>query len=96
MSVPSQYYLGSAVVSEKTNEIPVAQKQLLPAMNLEGRWVSLNALHTQDETARVIVMEGGGDYVLTVKDNQPTLRANIESKITAPQADFPPRQAHTH
>ena len=59
MSVPSQYYPGSTVVSEKTNEIPVAQPQLLPAMDLEGRLVSLDALHTQDETARVKVMEGG-------------------------------------
>ena len=47
--VPSQYYLGSAVASEKTNEIPVAQQQLLPAMDLEGRLVSLDALHTQDK-----------------------------------------------
>ena len=90
VSVPSQYYLGSAVVSEKTNEIPVAQQQLLPAMDLVGRLVSLDALHTQDETARVIVLEGGGDYVLTVKGNQPTLRANIEAKVTAPRADFSP------
>ena len=59
VSVPSQYYLGSAVVSEKTNEIPVAQKQLLPAMNLEGRWVSLDALHTQDETARFVLVNHG-------------------------------------
>ena len=90
VSVPSQYYLGSAVVSEKTNEIPVAQQQLLPAMDLVGRLVSLDALHTQDETARVIVLEGGGDYVLRVKGNQPTLRANIEAKVTAPRADFSP------
>ena len=90
VSVPSQYYLGSAVVSEKTNEIPVAQQQLLPALDLAGRLVSLDALHTQDETARVIVLEGGGDYVLTVKGNQPTLRANIEAKVTAPRADFSP------
>lgn len=90
VTVPSQFYLGSAVVSEKTNEIPVAQQQLLPTLDLTGRLVSLDALHTQDETARIIVMNAGGDYVLTVKDNQPTLRADAAAKVTAPRADFPP------
>ena len=59
------------MVDQKTNEIPVAQQQLLPALDLHGRLVSLDALHTQDQTARAIVLEGGGDYLLTVKDNQP-------------------------
>ncbi len=75
-------------------EIEVAQKELIPALELEGRLVSLDALHTQDETARAVVLEGGGDYFLTVKNNQPTLRANIEKKVTAPRADFPPRPTH--
>lgn len=90
VTVPSQHYLGSAVVDQKTNEIPVAQKELIPPLDLEDRFVSLDALHTQDETARRIVIEAGGDYLLTVKKNQPTLRANIEKKVAAPQADFPP------
>jgi hypothetical protein len=58
--VPSQYYLASAVVDAKTNEIPVAQK-LFPDLDLKGRFVSLDALHTQTETARDIVLDGGGD-----------------------------------
>jgi hypothetical protein len=90
VTVPSQHYLGSALVDTKTNEIPVAQQQLIPALDLEGCLVSLDALHTQDETARAVVLEGGGNYLLTVKDNQPTLRANIEKKVAAPKADFPP------
>ena len=90
VTVPSQHYLGSALVDKKTNEIPVAQQDLIPLLDLEGRFVSLDALHTQDETARTVVLEAGGHYLLTVKDNQPTLRANIEKKVTAPQADFPP------
>jgi hypothetical protein len=90
VTVPSQYYLGSAVVDTKTNEIPVAQEVLIPQLDLVGRLVSLDALHTQDETARQVVLEGGGDYVFTVKDNQPTLRANIVNKVAAPQADFSP------
>jgi hypothetical protein len=90
VSVPSQHFLGSALVDEKTNEIPVAQKELIPALDLEGRLVSLDALHTQDETARSVVLDGGGDYLLTVKNNQASLRASIEKKVTAPRADFPP------
>lgn len=90
VSVPSQYYLGSALVDEKTNEIPVAQDTLIPPLDLENRLVSLDALHTQDETARRVVMAAGGDYLLTVKKNQPTLLANIQKKVAAPQADFPP------
>jgi hypothetical protein len=90
VTVPSQHYLGSALVDQKTNEIPVAQKELIPALDLAGRLVSLDALHTQDETARTVVLEGGGHYLLTVKNNQPTLRANIEKKVAAPQADFSP------
>jgi hypothetical protein len=90
VTVPSQHYLGSALVDQKTNEIPVAQQELIPALDLAGRFVSLDALHTQDETARTVVLEAGGHYLLTVKDNQPTLRANIEKKVAAPQADFSP------
>jgi hypothetical protein len=90
VTMPSQHYLGSALVDQKTNEIPVAQQQLIPALDLAGRLVSLDALHTQDETARTVVVEAGGHYLLTVKDNQPTLRANIENKVAAPQADFSP------
>jgi len=90
VTVPSQHYLGSALVDQKTNEIPVAQQKLIPALDLAGRLVSLDALHTQDQTARSVVLEAGGHYLLTVKDNQPTLRANIEKKAAAPQADFSP------
>jgi hypothetical protein len=90
ITAQSQYYFCSALVDQKTNEIPVAQQELLPVLDLAGRLVSLDALHTQDETARAVVLEAGGHYLLTVKDNQPTLRANIEKKVAAPQADFSP------
>lgn len=89
VSVPSQHYLGSAMVDIKTNEIPVA-RELFKKLDLDGRRVSLDALHTQDQTARELVLEHGADYLFTVKDNQPTLRANIEKLIPAPPADFSP------
>jgi hypothetical protein len=90
---PSQYYLGSALVDQKTNEIPVA-RQLLEPLDLRGRIVAADALHTQSETARQIVLEKGGDYLLTVKDNQPTLNQNITRLIPAPEAGFSPSETH--
>jgi hypothetical protein len=89
VTVPSQYYLGSAIVDTKTNEIPVA-RELFKKLDLDGRKVSLDALHTQDQTARELVLAHGADYLLTVKDNQPTLRAEIEKLVTTPPADFSP------
>lgn len=89
VALPSQYYLGSEIVEEKTNEIPVAP-QLLQRLDLQGQLVSLDALNTQDETARAIVLEGGGHYLLTVKGNQPTVEENIKTLVPAPRADFPP------
>jgi len=93
--VPSQHYLGSAIVDTKTNEIPVA-RQLFKDLDLRGRFVSLDALHTQSETARDIVLEGGGDYLLTAKDNQPTVHQNIQKLVPAPKADFPPLEPNAH
>ena len=61
VTVPSQYYLGSALVDVKTNEIPAA-RELFQKLDLDGRTVSLDALHTQTKrranwcsnTARII------------------------------------------
>ena len=94
VTVPSQFYLGSATVDIKTNEIPVA-RALFKKLDLDGRKVSLDALHTQTQTARELVLEHGADFLLTVKDNQPTLRANIEKLVPAPPADFPPSLGHS-
>lgn len=92
ISVPSQFYLGSAMVETKTNEIPVAP-ELFKRLDLQGRFVSLDAVHTQDETARAAVLEAGAHYLLTVKGNQPTLKENIEKLVPAPDADSPPSRA---
>lgn len=89
ITVPSQHYLGSAMVDEKTNEIPVA-RELFARLELDGRIVSLDALHTQQETARALVLEHGADYLLTVKGNQPTVRDNIKRLVPEPSAAFFP------
>ena len=95
ISVPSQYYLASQIVETKTNEIPMAPK-VFERLDLQGRFVSLDALHTQDETARAIVLEAGADYLLTAKGNQPTVHESIQKLLPAPDADFPPSRADAH
>jgi hypothetical protein len=81
-------WLGSEIVAEGSNEITAARK-LLEKLDLEGRLVCLDALHTQRETACQAVQEGGGDYLLTVKANQSTVMANLASQIDA-SASLPP------
>ena len=67
--------LGQVKVDEKSNEIR-AIPELLRVLELEGCIVTLDALGCQKDIAQTIV-ERGGDYVLAVKDNQPTLHAAI-------------------
>lgn len=95
VTVPSQFYLGSALVDTKTNEIPVA-RELFGELDLAGRWVSLDALHTQDQTARQLVVEHGAHYLMTVKNNQPTLRKNIDQAVPVPPTGFSPSGSDIH
>jgi predicted transposase YbfD/YdcC len=95
VSVPSQFYLGSALVDTKTNEIPVA-RQLFNQLDLAGRTVELDALHTQDQTARELVLDHGAHYLFTVKDNQPTLRRNIDQMVPTPPVGFSPSAHDPH
>jgi hypothetical protein len=73
-------------IPAKTNEIPEL-KPLLEPLELNGRVVTADALHTQRETARFLVEDKQADYLLTVKENQPTLYADL--KALSP-AHFPP------
>jgi hypothetical protein len=61
--------LGVEPVADKSNEIP-AGRTLLDRLDLDGTIALMDALHTQVETARAVVQEGGGDYVLIIKGNQ--------------------------
>ena len=65
VTAPSLHFLGTEVVAEKTNEIP-AVRALCERLELDGRLVSIDALHTQSETARQVVLAHGGDYLMTV------------------------------
>jgi predicted transposase YbfD/YdcC len=67
--------LAQAFVTEKSNEI-TAIPELLKMLNLKGAVVTLDAMGTQREIAEQIV-EGQGDYLLFVKDNQKNLHREI-------------------
>lgn len=67
---------GQIEVGEKTNEIPKLP-QLLEPLPLKGAIITADAMHTQEQTARFIVENKQADYLLIVKDNQPTLRNDI-------------------
>ena len=75
-------------VADKTNEIPVAQA-LLPYLPLRGRVVTADALHTQTAFAQG-VLDQGGDYLLCVKGNQPTLYADIALAFADPATTCSP------
>lgn len=69
--------LGQVAVDTKSNEIPAA-RTLLGHLDLGGAVVTLDAMHTQTETATAITA-AGGDYVFTVKANMPTLHTKLKA-----------------
>lgn len=95
VTASSQFYLGSALVDSKSNEIPAA-RELFGELDLAERTVALDALHTQDQTARELVMDHGAHYLLTVKNNQPTLRQSIDQIVPVPPTGFSPSGADPH
>ena len=64
--------VGQVNVDVKTNEIPMLQN-LLDPLDISGATVTVDALHTQTETARYVVEDKQAHYVMEVKKNQPTL-----------------------
>jgi len=75
-------------VDSKTNEITVAP-ELLRGVDLKGKCVTADALHTQQKLARYLVEEKGAHYYFTVKDNQPQLKEDLDTLFDQ-QEGFPP------
>ena len=67
--------VGQLRLAPDSNEITAALS-LLKTLPLAGSVVTGDAIFTQKEICRVI-KDGGGDYLFTVKDNQPALKADI-------------------
>jgi predicted transposase YbfD/YdcC len=71
--------LGQVAVEGKGNEITAIPK-LLELLDLDGALVTIDAIGCQREVAARVVV-GGGDYVLAVKENQPTLHAKVKALL---------------
>jgi predicted transposase YbfD/YdcC len=71
--------LGQLAVDCKENEITAIPK-LLQLLDLSGATVTIDAMGCQRKIAGTIT-ENGGEYVLAVKENQPTLRRRIERNM---------------
>jgi predicted transposase YbfD/YdcC len=81
--------LGQVAVDAKSNEI-TAMPQLLELLDLRDKIVTTDAMGCQKDIAQTIVA-GGGDYILAVKDNQPTLHAEIRAAFAT--AATPPARS---
>lgn len=80
--------LAQVQVPDKSNEINAACPLLEP-LPLKGAVVTGDAIFTQKKIAKFIVEEKQGDYLFEVKDNQPTLRSDIEDlhlEVSPPEA----------
>jgi hypothetical protein len=86
MGAQSGRWLGTVRTPDKTNEI-IAARTLLEGVSqreeLSGKVVVLDALHTNQQTARLIVQELGADYLFTVKTNQESLHKTVSGLLSA-------------
>ena len=86
--------LGQLATAEKSNE-KTAIPELLATLALEGCIVTIDAMGTQPNIAQAI-RDRGADYILSVKDNQPTLADSLRDFFAAFQAapEKTPHQVH--
>jgi predicted transposase YbfD/YdcC len=85
--------LGQVKTSEKSNEM-TAIPELLDALLLKGCLVTIDAMGCQKAIAAKII-EREADYLLMVKNNQPTLAAAVEDFFEAAERDGFDGVAHT-
>ena len=80
--------LDQIAIEEKTNEIP-ALKPLLKKLDLPpGTLITADAMHCQQESARFITQELGGDYLFGLKGNQSGILDKAQRLLA--QQGFPP------
>ena len=73
--------LGQEATEEKSNEITAIPK-LLELLDLQGCIVTIDAMGTQPNIAKAI-RDRGANYILSVKDNQPTLADSVQDFFVA-------------
>ena len=76
--------IGQVAVDGKSNEI-TALPELLRLLDLRGRDVTVDALHTQRASAKLL-HEAGAHYVMALKGNQAVLLQDVETFLGDPLA----------
>ena len=76
--------LGQTKVSDKSNEI-TAIPALLEMLDISGCIITIDAMGTQKSIAQKIIA-ADSDYVLSLKDNHPTLHQQVKNWFEAAQA----------
>lgn len=86
----------AANVAGKGHELKTTQALLAsPEVNLLNATVTADSLHCQDQTAHLITRDKGGDYVLQIRDNQPTLHQFAQKQLAQVSPLFPKPTADT-
>jgi predicted transposase YbfD/YdcC len=88
-SVATGRWMGTEAVEAGSNEIPAIQR-LLARTDLTDKTAVMDALNTQKETARQVVQDCGGDYLLTVKGNQKGIGQTLNQLWAGAHSAFSP------
>lgn len=80
--------LNQIAIEQKSNEIPALKPLLRRVAVPPGTLVTADALHCQQESARFITQEWGGDYLFGLKGNQSGIEEKARHLLT--QQGFPP------
>ena len=82
----NQITLGEITISEKSNEI-TAVPELLELIDVEGSIVTADAMSCQKQIVEKIIDEKA-DYVIGLKENQPTLHEDVRLYFDAIQTGY--------
>ena len=77
--------LAASTIYEKISEM-VALREIIKSMDLNGIVITGDALHCQKETCKIITQQGG-DYVFSLKGNQPTLHNAAKEYFEDPETE---------
>jgi len=77
---PSQRVHATVALKKHDSEI-IAVRQLLQRTEFTGQLLALDSLHTQHETLHQILYDHGADYLVPLKENQPTILATAKTLL---------------
>jgi hypothetical protein len=80
--------LDQVAIEEKSNEIPALKPLLRKVKPPPGALITADAMHCQQESARFITRELGGDYLFGLKGNQSGIFEKAQRLLA--QQGFPP------